>query len=104
MIGDPVAVARKISDGIRQVREFREERKDAYYFNWSLHIPLEFQQPFIPTHEAVAALDLHHSRPVHALAADLRRAFSSIVAGNVRKKASVRSSSSAHSGFMVIRR
>ncbi|ACA12664.1 nucleotide 5'-monophosphate nucleosidase PpnN [Xylella fastidiosa] len=86
VIGDPVAVARKISDGIRQVREFRKERKDAYYFNWSLHIPLEFQQPFIPTHEAIAALDLHHSRPVHALAADLRRAFSSIVAGNVKEE------------------
>ncbi|HHW4680196.1 MAG TPA: nucleotide 5'-monophosphate nucleosidase PpnN, partial [Xylella taiwanensis] len=85
VIGDPVAVARKMSDGIRQVREFRKERKDAYYFNWSLHIPFEFQQPFVPTHEAVAALDLHHGRPAHALAADLRRAFSSIVAGNVKE-------------------
>ncbi|MCD8457213.1 nucleotide 5'-monophosphate nucleosidase PpnN [Xylella taiwanensis] len=85
VIGDPITVARKMSDGIRQVREFRKERKDAYYFNWSLHIPFEFQQPFVPTHEAVAALDLHHGRPAHALAADLRRAFSSIVAGNVKE-------------------
>ncbi|HHW4679212.1 MAG TPA: nucleotide 5'-monophosphate nucleosidase PpnN [Xylella sp.] len=85
VISDPVAVARKMADGIHQVREFRKVRKDAYYFNWSLHIPLEFQQPFVPTHEAVATLDLHHGRPAHALAADLRRAFSSIVAGNIKE-------------------
>jgi hypothetical protein len=33
----------------------------------------------------MAALDLHHGRPAHALAADLRRAFSGIVAGNVKE-------------------
>ena len=38
-----------------------------------------------PTHEAMAALDLHHGRTPHALAADLRRAFSGIVAGNVKE-------------------
>src|SRR3546814_17158624 len=36
-------------------------------------------------HEAMAALDLHHGRKPHALAADLRRAFSGIVAGNVKE-------------------
>ena len=38
----------------------------------------------MPTHEAMAALDLHHGRAPHALAADLRRAFSGIVTGNVK--------------------
>ncbi|MGO4777041.1 pyrimidine/purine nucleotide monophosphate nucleosidase domain-containing protein, partial [Lysobacter sp. 2RAB21] len=52
---------------------------------WSIDIPLTFQQPFIPTHEAMAALDLHHGRKPHELAADLRRAFSGIVAGNVKE-------------------
>src|SRR3546814_15388985 len=33
----------------------------------------------------MAALDLHHGRKPHALAADLRRAFSGIVAGNVKE-------------------
>ncbi|MCF5945792.1 DUF3412 domain-containing protein, partial [Xanthomonas perforans] len=51
----------------------------------SVHIPLEYQQPFEPSHEAMAALDLHHGRPAPALAADLRRAFSGIVAGNVKE-------------------
>ena len=75
----------------------REENKDlpfpliltgptvAFFFNWSIEIPWEYQQPFVPTHEAMAALDLHHGRAPHALAADLRRAFSGIVAGNVKE-------------------
>ncbi len=33
----------------------------------------------------MAALKLHRDQPVHALAADLRRAFSGIVAGNVKE-------------------
>lgn len=85
VIGSPVQVAVKMIDGIRRVREYRKEQKDSFYFNWSIDIPLEYQRPFIPTHEAMAALDLHHGRPAHALAADLRRAFSGIVAGNVKE-------------------
>ena len=37
-------------------------RSDSFFFNWALDVPLEFQQPFVPTHEAMAALDLHHGR------------------------------------------
>ncbi|HKJ52906.1 MAG TPA: pyrimidine/purine nucleotide monophosphate nucleosidase domain-containing protein, partial [Gammaproteobacteria bacterium] len=65
-------------------RNFRRERADAYYFNWILKIDHQFQQPFVPSHENVAALDLDSSREPHLLAADLRRAFSAIVAGNVK--------------------
>jgi hypothetical protein len=67
------------------VREARIAHKDSFFFNWGLDVPLEFQRPFVPTHEAMAALDLHHGRPPSALAADLRRAFSGIVAGNVKE-------------------
>jgi hypothetical protein len=49
-----------------------------------LFIPEEFQKPFEPDHTNVAALNLHFDQPKHLLAADLRRAFSSIVAGNVK--------------------
>ena len=86
VIGDPAAVAKKMVAGIRKVREARISHKDSFYFNWGISIPLEFQQPFAPTHEAMAALDLHHGRPASALAADLRRAFSGIVAGNVKEE------------------
>jgi hypothetical protein len=59
--------------------------KDSFFFNWSLKVPVEFQRPFVPSHEAMAKLDLHHGRKPHELAADLRRAFSGIVAGNVKE-------------------
>jgi hypothetical protein len=85
IVGDPEKVAKRMTAGIHKVREYRLEQKDSFYFNWSLDVPLEFQQPFQPTHEAMAALDLHHGRKPHALAADLRRAFSGIVAGNVKE-------------------
>jgi pyrimidine/purine-5'-nucleotide nucleosidase len=87
IVGNPDAVARRMAAGIRKVREHRIAQKDSFYFNWSLMIPLEFQQPFAPTHEAMASLDLHHGRKPHELAADLRRAFSGIVAGNVKEDA-----------------
>lgn len=85
IIGDPDQVAKRMSVGIRKVREHRIAQKDSFFFNWSVDIPLEFQRPFVPTHEAMAALDLHHGRKPHELAADLRRAFSGIVAGNVKE-------------------
>ncbi|MCY7313572.1 MAG: nucleotide 5'-monophosphate nucleosidase PpnN [Pseudoxanthomonas sp.] len=85
IVGDPVAVARKMTAGIKRVREYRVAQKDSFFFNWSMQVPADYQQPFIPSHQAMAALDLHHGRPAPALAADLRRAFSGIVAGNVKE-------------------
>jgi hypothetical protein len=85
IVGDPTAVAKKMTAGIRKVREYRIAEKDSFFFNWSLEIPLTFQQPFVPSHDAMASLDLHHGRKPHELAADLRRAFSGIVAGNVKE-------------------
>ena len=86
MIGDPIAVAKRMASGIRKVRENRIAHKDSFFFNWSLKVPVEFQRPFVPSHEAMAKLDLHHGRKPHELAADLRRAFSGIVAGNVKEE------------------
>ena len=85
IIGDPPTGARRMAAGIRKVREHRLAQRDSFFFNWSIDIPLAFQQPFVPSHEAMAALDLHHGRKPHELAADLRRAFSGIVAGNVKE-------------------
>ncbi|MFE0501800.1 nucleotide 5'-monophosphate nucleosidase PpnN [Lysobacter soli] len=85
IVGDPDQVAKRMSAGIRKVREHRIAQKDSFFFNWAIDIPLTFQRPFVPTHEAMAALDLHHGRKPHELAADLRRAFSGIVAGNVKE-------------------
>jgi len=84
IINDPVKVAEKISHGINQVREFRKQQKDAYYFNWLLKVDDEFQRPFVPTHENMRNLELHSDQDKHLLAANLRRVFSGVVAGNVK--------------------
>ena len=73
--------------GIHKVKEQRVAQRDSFFFNWGLEVPLAFQQPFVPTHALMASLDLHHGRKPHELAADLRRAFSGIVAGNVKEAA-----------------
>ena len=83
--GDPTAVARTMRDGIQQISEFRRQHQDAFYYNWRLTIAREFQAPFEPTHEAMRSLALHRQQPTHELAANLRRAFSGIVAGNVKE-------------------
>jgi hypothetical protein len=84
VIDDPATVARAMVRGIDKVRNHRLDNKDAFFFNWALNIPLPFQQPFRPTHAAMRELVIRHGRPRHELAADLRRAFSGIVAGNVK--------------------
>jgi predicted Rossmann-fold nucleotide-binding protein len=84
IIDDPEMVAREMQAGIKQVREFRKSRSDAYYFNWLLKIDEEFQRPFKPTHENMRNLKLHKNQETHLLAANLRRAFSGVVAGNVK--------------------
>jgi pyrimidine/purine-5'-nucleotide nucleosidase len=84
IIDDPVRVAREMQAGISHVRAFRKEHGDAYYFNWLLKIDPVFQEPFNPTHDNMKALALHSDQEKHLLAANLRRAFSGIVAGNVK--------------------
>jgi predicted Rossmann-fold nucleotide-binding protein len=84
VIDDPDCVAREMKAGIQAVRDFRKEKHDAYNFNWLLKIEKEFQQPFLPTHAAMRNLNLSKDQPSHLLAANLRRAFSGMVAGNVK--------------------
>lgn len=86
IVGDAADVARAMRSGVARVRDARLKNGDAFFFNWSLHLPLAFQLPFAPTHENMAGLLLHRNRPTHELAADLRRAFSGIVAGNVKEE------------------
>ncbi|HEU4655229.1 MAG TPA: nucleotide 5'-monophosphate nucleosidase PpnN [Steroidobacteraceae bacterium] len=85
VIGDPAQAAREVAKGIEGIRDFRRAKSDAYNYNWLLKIPAEFQRPFEPTHEAMAKLELHREQESHLLAANLRRAFSGIVAGNVKE-------------------
>ena len=83
---DPVEVARTMRIGMEKVTRFRRKHGDAYYFNWLLKIDEEFQKPFEPTHDNMAALELHTGLPPHLLAANLRRVMSGIVAGNIKEE------------------
>ena len=85
VIDDEAAVARIMVDGMKQVQEYRRQTQDAYYFNWVLNIDTDFQRPFSPTHENMSNLDLHANQEAHQLAANLRKAFSGIVDGNVKE-------------------
>ncbi|AHL73684.1 LOG family protein [Stutzerimonas stutzeri] len=84
IIDNPAEVARQMVEGLKAVKQFRRERNDAFHFNWLLKIEEGFQRPFDPTHENMASLQLTRAVPPHELAANLRRAFSGIVAGNVK--------------------
>jgi len=85
IIDDPDKVARTMKQGMKDVETFRRAMQDAYYFNWMLKIDPVFQLPFEPTHESMRALELHRDQPAHLVAANLRKAFSGIVAGNVKE-------------------
>ena len=85
IIDDPREVARQMKQGLKEVLDFRTRHGDAYYFNWRLTIDGDFQHPFVATHKAMRDLDINEGLPPHKLAANLRRAFSGIVSGNVRE-------------------
>jgi pyrimidine/purine-5'-nucleotide nucleosidase len=85
VIDDPAEVGRQLVRGMDAVREFRRQHSDSYNYNWLLSVQPEFQQPFEVTHESMRALELHRGQAPHELAANLRRAFSGIVTGNVKE-------------------
>ena len=86
IVGDPREVARKVRDSMSAVQKFRRKHGDAFYFNWRLVIPLDYQMPFEATHQSMSELHVDESLPAHELAAVLRRVFSGIVSGNVREE------------------
>jgi predicted Rossmann-fold nucleotide-binding protein len=86
IVNDPAAVASHMKENLKVVTQYRKEHSDAFFYNWMLNIDKNFQIPFDPNHENVSQLNLSKNQPSHELAADLRRAFSSIVAGNVKKE------------------
>jgi pyrimidine/purine-5'-nucleotide nucleosidase len=85
IIDDPAGVARAMVQGLGAVRDYRRQASDSYGFNWLLKVPLDFQLPFEVTHASMRALRLSRDQPVHERAANLRRAFSGIVAGNIKE-------------------
>jgi len=86
IIDDADAVAFEVAQGVRRVAQQRGDAHESWFFNWRLNIDLDFQQPFEATHASMAALVLDAGQAKVDLAVNLRRAFSGIVAGNVREE------------------
>lgn len=84
IVGDVEEIAETIRLCIQDVQRYRLKTKESYSYNWQLHIPHALQQPFLPTHENMAQLELYQSTPRDQLCINLRAAFSGIVAGNVK--------------------
>ena len=84
IIGQPDVVAAKASQGSKQVQRYRRHIEESYAYNWELKIDPALQKPFLPNHENMAQLEIRKGLPPHQLAANLRCAFSGIVAGNVK--------------------
>ncbi|MFT5420591.1 MAG: putative Rossmann-fold nucleotide-binding protein [Candidatus Endobugula sp.] len=84
IIDKPHSVAQRVEQGIENVHRYRRKHSESYAYNWSLVIPEELQQPFEPSHENMLELKLHRQQSTSQLAAELRCAFSGIVAGNVK--------------------
>lgn len=85
IIDDEQEVAQTVAQGLETVHSHRTLIHESYCYNWSVSIPDELQQPFNVTHESMAALNLSKNQEPYLLAANLRRAFSGIVTGNVKE-------------------
>jgi pyrimidine/purine-5'-nucleotide nucleosidase len=84
IIDDPKQVTGDVKLKIDEIMQSRKSQGDSFFFNWHLKISQEFQEPFEPTHDNMAGLQIHKDMETQHLAANLRRAFSGIVAGNVK--------------------
>jgi predicted Rossmann-fold nucleotide-binding protein len=84
VVDDAVKVAQLMKIDLDKVLAYRKKTGDAFHFNWSLIIADDFQHPFEPSHQNMANVNISYGLPTAELAANLRRAFSGIVAGNVK--------------------
>ncbi|MDA3808099.1 MAG: nucleotide 5'-monophosphate nucleosidase PpnN [Thiomicrorhabdus sp.] len=84
MVNRPRDVATRMKGYMEVIHQDRKNSSDAYYYNWRITLELDQQQPFLPTHENMSKLNLNRDQAPHLLASQLRKAFSGIVAGNVK--------------------
>lgn len=86
VIGDPELVAKLVDEALEHVTKERRQHDESFHYNWSLYIEQEFQEPFIPDHDAMSRLSLNREQPTQDLAANIRRVLSGIVSGNVKEQ------------------
>ena len=77
-------VAQLTLRNLNRVTAQRRQANESYAFNWGLNIPENMQAPFHVNHESMAGLRLFSDTTSAELVSELRKAFSGIVAGNVK--------------------
>lgn len=83
IINSPKGVAEYVDQQKPEIDFGRDINEDAHEWNRSLVIPEEFQTPFLPTHDNMAALELHTGQPVGKLMAQLRMLCKGLVHGSI---------------------
>jgi predicted Rossmann-fold nucleotide-binding protein len=84
VIDSPETVSKLVKASIQEVTQFRIQNNDSFHYNWRLVIEESWQIPFEATHKNMSELNLSKDQPIHELALNLRKAFSGIVAGNIK--------------------
>ena len=84
ILANPKQVAATAKQSVDEIKLKRKALGDSFFFNWQLKIDQNFTIPFSPTHKNMAGIELRKDLPPAVLAANLRKAFSGIVAGNVK--------------------
>ncbi len=86
IIDDPAEVGRHMVRGMEAVRDFRKQRNDSYNFNCCCSpSSRNFNARSKSRTSRCARWRWRRDQPAHELAANLRRAFSGIVTGNVKE-------------------
>ncbi|MEW9906905.1 MAG: nucleotide 5'-monophosphate nucleosidase PpnN [Candidatus Symbiodolus clandestinus] len=78
--------AQGVAQSLKQLIEPSDRSSQPLAFNASLVIPYALQQPFHPTHAAMAQLTVNRQQSASERAILLRQLFSGIVAGNIRQE------------------
>lgn len=81
---DARQVAQFTLRNLNRVVSHRRKVHESYAYNWGLTIPENMQKPFVVNHENMANIKLSRELPKSELIAELRKAFSGVVAGNVK--------------------
>lgn len=87
IINEAEEVATFLEKSVKKTKQKRKKTGDAFYFNWKLSIPFSLQQPFEANHQNIKKINLSYDLPPFELVINLRKIFSAIVAGNVKKPA-----------------
>lgn len=86
ILGDALLVAHIVQQQIQATCTYLTQTGGAFYFDWSVYIAKQLQQPFDITQIDTGQIYLEKNQLPAQRAASLCKVFSAIVAGNVKEK------------------